>query len=145
MFNQSNKFTVRHHKREPSPPVKYFYWPFQGGTSFVDHLCSLCLVFVIHCCFVVTWREKADLLALVCDVYCDFVTIWDRCCTWLYRFLILAVFLTMNVWSCLCWIKMHLIYFSCRDRVKALRSPSGHKLRAMVQECPPLDKQNIRL
>ena len=22
-----------------SPPLKYFYWPFQGGTSFVDHLC----------------------------------------------------------------------------------------------------------
>ena len=21
------------------PPVKYFYWPFQGGTSFVDHSC----------------------------------------------------------------------------------------------------------
>ena len=28
-----------------SPPVKYFYWPFQGGTSFVDHFCYLCLVF----------------------------------------------------------------------------------------------------
>ena len=27
-----------------SPPVKYFYWPFQGGTSFVDHLCYLYLV-----------------------------------------------------------------------------------------------------
>ena len=27
------------------PPVKYFYWPFQGGASFVDHLCFcvLCL------------------------------------------------------------------------------------------------------
>ena len=30
-----------------SPPVKYFYWPFQGDTSFVDHLCLLCLVFLI--------------------------------------------------------------------------------------------------
>ena len=28
----------------------------------------------VHCCLVVTWRERADLLALVCDVYCDFVT-----------------------------------------------------------------------
>ena len=28
-------------------PVKYFYQPFQGGTSFVDHLCYLYLVFVI--------------------------------------------------------------------------------------------------
>ena len=25
-------------------PVKYFYWPFLGGTSFVDHLCYLYLV-----------------------------------------------------------------------------------------------------
>ena len=31
-----------------SPPVKYFYWPFQGDTSFVDHLCYFCLVFVMH-------------------------------------------------------------------------------------------------
>ena len=29
------------------PSSKYFYWPFQGGTSFVDHLCHLCLVFVM--------------------------------------------------------------------------------------------------
>ena len=35
----------------------------------------LCHVFAsVHCCIVVTWRQRADLLALVCDVYCDFVT-----------------------------------------------------------------------
>ena len=28
----------------------------------------------VHCCLVVTGRERADPLALVCDVYCDFVT-----------------------------------------------------------------------
>ena len=28
----------------------------------------------LHCFLVVTCRERADLLALVCDVYCDFVT-----------------------------------------------------------------------
>ena len=28
----------------------------------------------VHCCLVVTLRERADLLALGCDVYCDFVT-----------------------------------------------------------------------
>ena len=27
-----------------SPQIKYIYWPFQGGTSLVDHLCYLCLV-----------------------------------------------------------------------------------------------------
>ena len=28
---------------DSSPPVKYFNWPFQCGTSFVDHFCYLCL------------------------------------------------------------------------------------------------------
>ena len=39
----------------------------------------------VDCCLVVTWWERTDLLALVCDVYCDFVTFhlvsWDRCGT----------------------------------------------------------------
>ena len=26
------------------PSSKIFYWPFQGGASFVDHLCYFCLV-----------------------------------------------------------------------------------------------------
>ena len=35
----------------------------------------VCHAFVsVHCCLVVTRRERADILALVCDVYCDFVT-----------------------------------------------------------------------
>ena len=57
-----------------SPPVKYFYWPFFCG-SFVLFMSCICHSFAsVHCCAVVTWRERADLLALVCDVYCDFVT-----------------------------------------------------------------------
>ena len=28
----------------------------------------------VHCCLVVTCLERADLLTLVCDVYCVFVT-----------------------------------------------------------------------
>ena len=44
----------------------------------MDHLCFLCLVFShaftsAHCCLVVTCWERADLLVLVCDVYCIFV------------------------------------------------------------------------
>ena len=27
-----------------------FYWPFQGGASFVDHFCYLCFVFVMFSC-----------------------------------------------------------------------------------------------
>ena len=30
-----------------SPPVKLFNCTLQGGTSFVNHLCYLCLVFVM--------------------------------------------------------------------------------------------------
>ena len=28
----------------------------------------------VQCCLVVAWMERAGILALVCDVYCDFVT-----------------------------------------------------------------------
>ena len=41
----------------------------------MDHLCYFCLVFVmlsrasVYGCIVVPCWEKADLLALVCDVY----------------------------------------------------------------------------
>ena len=50
-----------------------------------------CLVFVmslcgsVYMCFVVTCWERADLLALVCGVHCEFVTFplvsWVRCGT----------------------------------------------------------------
>ena len=63
-----------------------------------------CLVFAmslcasVYMCFIVTCWERADLLALVCGVYCESVTFqlvsWVRCGTWLYRFLIFAPLLT---------------------------------------------------
>ena len=42
----------------------------------------ICVIYVcvcnafasVHCCLVVTWCKRADLLALVCDVHCDCVT-----------------------------------------------------------------------
>ena len=65
-----------------------------------------CLVFAmslcasVYMCFVVTCWERADLLALVCGVFCEFVTFplvsWVRCGTWLYRFLIFATLLTLT-------------------------------------------------
>ena len=67
-------FTVRLGCRETclNPPVKYFHWPFQGGIfcgSFVIFMSCVCHAFAyVHCCLVVTWRERADLLALVRDV-----------------------------------------------------------------------------
>ena len=57
----------------------------------MDLLCFCCLVFAmslcasVYLCFVVTIGERADLLALVCGVYCEFVTFplvsWVRCGT----------------------------------------------------------------
>ena len=56
-------------------------------------------------CFVVTCWERADLLALVCGVFCEFITFplvsWVRCGTWLYRFLIFAPLLTFIYVLCL--------------------------------------------
>ena len=91
-----------------SPPVKYFtdrskavflLWIF----SFMFLFClvfAMSLCASVYMCFVVTCWERADLLALVCGVFCEFVTFpsvsWVRCGTWLYRFLIFAPLLTLN-------------------------------------------------
>ena len=90
-----------------SPPVKYFtdrskavllLWIF-----YVFVLSCVCYVLCasVYMCFVVTCWERADLLALVCGVFCEFVTFplvsWVRCGTWLYRFLIFATLLTLSV------------------------------------------------
>ena len=57
---------------------------------------SLCAS--VYMSFVVTCWERANLLALVCGVCCEFVTFplvsWVRCGTWLYRFLTFAPLLT---------------------------------------------------
>ena len=58
----------------------------------MDLLCFFvlsCVCFVlcasVYMCFVVTCWERADLLALVCGVFCEFVTFplvsWVRCGT----------------------------------------------------------------
>ena len=82
------------------PSSETFYWPFQGGTSFVDLLWFFCLVFAmpfwasVYMCLVVTCWERADLLALVCGVqlwiYHFSLVSWVGWGTWLYRFLIFA-------------------------------------------------------
>ena len=102
LTKQCKTINLMHYFR---PSSKIFYWPFQGGTSFVDLLCFcsvlclLCLCASVYMCFVVTCWERADLLALVCGVFCEFVTFplvsWVRCGTWLYRFLIFAPLLTL--------------------------------------------------
>ena len=109
-----------------SPPVKYF-----TDRSKAVLLLWIFYVFVLSCvcyvlcasvfmCFVVTCWERADLLALVCGVFCEFVTFplvsWVRCGTWLYRFLIFAPLLTFtnNRWEpSACWLVCKRIYGLC--------------------------------
>ena len=80
----------------------------------------------VYMCFVVTCWERADLLALVCGVFCEFVTFplvsWVRCGTWLYRFLIFATLLTlmiiytMEVTFLKCQILMFFSVLECKKR-----------------------------
>ena len=86
------------------PSIKTFYWPFQGGTSFVDLLCFysvqklLCRCARLFICALWSPAVKGltSWLSFVVS-NCEFVTFplvsWVRCGTWLYRFLIFALLL----------------------------------------------------
>ena len=95
------------------PSSKIFYWPFKGGTSFVDLLCFcsvlclLCLCARLFMCAL--WSPAGKGLtswpSFVVSI-CEFVTIpllsWVRYGTWLYRFLIFAPLLTLFKTCTLC-------------------------------------------
>ena len=90
------------------PSSKIFYWPFQGGTSFVDLLCFFCLIFVlplctsVYLCLVTVQSPVGKMLTswLSFVVYnFEFVTFplvsCVRCGTWLHRFQIFTPLLTL--------------------------------------------------
>ena len=87
------------------PCSKIFYWPFWGGTSFVDHLCYFCLVLLyFHECLLVDalWspagKGLTSCLSFVmsnCNVVTFPLVSWVSCGALLYRFLIFALFLTL--------------------------------------------------
>ena len=87
------------------PSSKIFYWPFQGGTSFVDLLCFcsvLCLLcFCARLFICALWSPAGKGLTSWLSIVvsnCEFVTFplvsWVSCGIWLYRFLIFAPLLT---------------------------------------------------
>ena len=95
------------------PPVKYFYWPFQGGASFADHLRYLCLVLLyfrarmfIDALWSPAWKGLTSWPSFVmsnCEVVTFPLVSWVRCGAWLYRFLIFGFFLTFilyALWKC---------------------------------------------
>ena len=87
----------------------------------MDHSRYLCLVLVIlwRLFIAALWSPEGKGLtcsALVCDVYCEFVTShlvsWNRCGTCLYRFLIFAVFLTLiQIWPDKAWPRGYKTFF----------------------------------
>ena len=98
------------------PFSKKFNWPFQGDTSFVDHLCYLCLVFVmLSRLFIAAWWSPNGKgltswplsVMFIVFLLLSHVVSWVRCGIWLYRFLIVAIFLTLfwlrSVEKCHLW------------------------------------------
>ena len=93
------------HETGLSSLIKYIYWPFLGGTDFV----FFCLVFVMlscvcllmPCCHLLGkgWLLGSRLWCLIVCLSLSHVVSWVRCGTWLYRFLIFALFLTFPSWS----------------------------------------------
>ena len=90
---------------EVKPSSKIFYWPFQGGTSFVDLLCFcsvLCLLCFVRVCLYVLcghllgkgWPLGSRLWCLLW--VCHFpIGILGQVWSWLYRFLIFATLLLL--------------------------------------------------
>ena len=57
------------------PSSKIFYWPFQGGASFVDHLCYFCLVFMHVCLLMLCGHLLGKGWSLGSRLWCLIVTL----------------------------------------------------------------------
>ena len=103
--------------------LKYFYWPLQGGASFVNHLCYSCLVLLcFHVrLFVDALRSPVEkgLISWLSFMMsnCDVVTFpfvsWIRCGAWLYLFLIFALFL-LSLFGSFKLLKRRFIYYEAK-------------------------------
>ena len=103
----TSKQTVRlapWNRFKPSSKL-YFYWPFQGGASFVHHLCYLCHVLFMRSRLFIAflWSPAGKgliywllFVMLIVFLSLSHVVSWVKCGTWLYQFLIFATFLTFT-------------------------------------------------
>ena len=98
------KFATCAVKTGLSPPVKYFYLPFQGGASFVNHyvisvlylICFRARLF-IDALWLLAGKGLTSWLSFVmsnCEVVTFLLVSWVRCGAGLCRFLIFALFLS---------------------------------------------------
>ena len=116
---QGNQFKPFSKKKILTVPRWYFF--FCG--SFVLFTSCVCYDFAsVHCCLVITCWVRADLLVLFLWCFIVFsslfhVVFWVRCGTWLYWFLIIAAFLTLNIpFSTLYYRKLLPAYVSTADK-----------------------------
>ena len=92
-------------KPPPPPQCKYFNWPFQGGTSLVDHVCSLCLVFLmllrlfIAALWSPTWQGLTSWLLLVTFI----VLLWYLIVSFPDLCLLSYLNIYLGVVGSLCW------------------------------------------
>ena len=125
------------------PSSKIFYWPFQGGTSFVDLLCfcsvlylrCLCARLIIYALWSPAGKGLTSWLSFVVS-NCEFVTFrlvsWVGSGTWLYRLLIFAPLLTFTfshhtvfniIMHNLLWALWEFIWYLASSMVFLLHDP----------------------
>ena len=108
LFNINNLYGLGAPWNQFKPSSGIFYWPLQGGASFVDLLCVffsvlrfLCVCARLIICALCHLLGKGWPLDSRLWFNCEFVTFplssLVRCGTWLYRFLIFAPLLTLVV------------------------------------------------
>ena len=124
-----------HRSTALSPPVKYFYWPFQGGASFVDHFWYFCLVLLclyaplfVDALWLPAGKGLTSWLSFVmsnCDVVTFPLVSWVRCSAWFYLFQTFALFITLN-WSSNHLLKNERWQRSGIDNIKYHNFPEYH-------------------
>ena len=128
------------------PSSKIFYWPFQGGISFVDLLCfcsvlcllCLCVRLIICALWSPAGKGLTCWLSFVvsnCESVPFPLVSWVRCGTWLYRFLIFALLLTLvykeliifitAYWKTSCWYLTLIFLLSADKLCKQFKTRSG--------------------
>ena len=131
-----------------NPPVKQFYWPFQGGTSFVDHLCYLYPVYVM--------RLRLFIAALLSPA-------WKGLTSWLSLVMFNCIFVTFpcGILGQVCYLIVSipdlsnlLTFVSLKGAAKALLSLHLSKFHIVenhiwavtldFQQCGMCDKQRLR-
>ena len=122
---------------ENGPPVKYYYWPFQGCASSVDRLIYFlsCLSHAfVRVCFLMPcghllgkgWPLGSHFWRIMVKLSLSHWYPGSRCGAWLYRFLIFAPFLTLGLWA---WVKYMYMSFSIETTMHRYNESCGKEAK----------------